>query len=48
MWLHSSNMKMNLSAVLLALVIVSAGCVKTVNDRTTGGVPFVKDRVEAK
>lgn len=48
MWLHSSNMKMNLSAVLLVLVLVTAGCVKTVNDRRTAAVPLVKDRVEAK
>jgi len=32
------------TAILLALV----GCVSTVNDRTTAGVPFVRDRVEGR
>ena len=31
----------------LALVL-AAGCVKTVNDRTTAGMPLVKDKVEGR
>lgn len=38
------SMKMWL-AILLGAVIVGAGCVNTVDERKTAGVPFIKDRV---
>ncbi len=38
---------MLVSAFCGALILV-AGCVGTVNDRSTPGVPFVKDRVEGQ
>lgn len=37
---------MTILAGLAAVLIVAAGCVSTVNDRKTSGVPFVKDKVE--
>jgi hypothetical protein len=30
---------------LIGALLLGAGCVKTLTDRTTGGVPFVKDTV---
>lgn len=41
-------MKTMIWAILTGAVIVTAGCVGTVNDRTTAGVPFIKDRVEGR
>jgi hypothetical protein len=41
-------MRAILIAILMAAVIVSVGCVSTVNDRTTGGNPFTKDKVEGR
>jgi hypothetical protein len=38
-------MKIKLFVGLLGAVILVAGCVKTVNDRRTAGVPWVKDKV---
>ena len=35
-------------AVLFGVMLVGVGCVSTVSDRTTGGVPFIKDRVEGR
>ncbi|HYG36908.1 MAG TPA: hypothetical protein VEC99_19100, partial [Clostridia bacterium] len=35
-------------AVLFVAVLVSVGCVSTVSQRTTAGVPFIKDRVEGR
>ncbi len=41
-------MKM-ISAVLLgAMLIGVVGCVSTVNERTTPGVPFVKDKIQGR
>ncbi len=38
-----------ISAVLAgALLLAVVGCVSTVNERTTAGVPFVKDKVEGR
>ncbi len=38
-----------ISAVLLgAALIAMVGCISTVNERTTPGVPFVKDKVEGR
>ena len=41
-------MKINVFAILLGLVLVGAGCVSTVDERKTAGVPFIKDRVEGR
>jgi hypothetical protein len=41
-------MKAKVLAVLIGAVIAGAGCVSTVNDRTTAGVPFIKDKVEGR
>ncbi len=42
-------MMKKISAVLLGAVLVAVvGCVSTVNERTTAGVPFVKDKVEGR
>ncbi len=42
-------MMKTISAVLLGAVLVAViGCVSTVNERTTPGVPFVKDKVEGR
>ena len=35
-------------AILIGAVVVGAGCVSTVSDRKTAGVPFIKDRVEGR
>ena len=32
----------------MGLLLLGAGCVSTVNERTTGGVPFVKDKFVAR
>ncbi len=38
-----------ISAVLVgAMLVVVVGCISTVNERTTPGVPFVKDKVEGR
>jgi len=42
------KMKSNFALCLAAACGLVAGCVGTVNDRSTGGVPFVKDKVEAR
>jgi hypothetical protein len=36
-------MKTTIFAVLIGAVLLSCGCVKTVNDRTTAGMPIGKD-----
>jgi hypothetical protein len=41
-------MKTNFLVVLFGLAIVAVGCVRTVSDHKTGGVPFVNDRAQAK
>jgi hypothetical protein len=43
-----SLMKAKISVILLGAVIAGAGCISTVNDRSTAGVPFIKDRVEGR
>lgn len=48
MCLHTCMIK-TISAVLaVAVLLVLVGCVSTVNERTTAGVPFVKDKVEGR
>lgn len=41
-------MKLTLLAGLLGAAILVTGCISTVNNRTTTGVPFVKDKVEGR
>jgi hypothetical protein len=41
-------MKTRIAVAICGAVIVLAGCVSTVNDRKTPGVPFVKDRIEGR
>lgn len=41
-------MKINFLAVIAGAAIVAAGCVGTVSGHKTGGVPFVKDRIEGR
>jgi hypothetical protein len=42
-------MKTTILAVLVGAVLMGVlGCVNTVNDRTTPGVPFVKDKIEGR
>ena len=40
------SMKYRFFAIALGTLIVAAGCVSTVNDGKTAGVPFVKDKLE--
>ena len=39
-------MKTKILAALLGTLVVAVGCISTVNDRSTAGVPFVKDKLE--
>lgn len=41
-------MKTTIFAILVGAVLVGAGCVSTVDERTTAGVPFIKDRVAGR
>jgi hypothetical protein len=41
-------MKRKIFTVLSAVILIGAGCVNTVNERTSPGLPFVKDRVEGR
>jgi hypothetical protein len=41
-------MKTSIFAILLGLVLAGSGCVSTVDERSTAGVPFLKDRVEGR
>jgi hypothetical protein len=40
------EMKQKFFLLLLGASLITAGCVPTVTGRNTGGVPFIKDRVE--
>lgn len=42
------GMKTMILAVGLGAVILGAGCVSTVTERSTPGMPFIKDRVEGR
>ncbi len=42
------GMKNSIFALLLGVVILGAGCVGTVTERSTPGMPFIKDRVEGR
>ena len=39
-------MKQKVFLLLLGASLITTGCVETVTGRNTGGVPFIKDRVE--
>jgi hypothetical protein len=41
-------MNLKLALMLLLPAILVAGCVRTVDDRKTAAVPFVKDRIEGR
>ena len=41
-------MKTKMLVVLLGSLVLVAGCVSTVNDRSTAAVPFVKDKFEGR
>ncbi len=41
-------MKTTILAALFGTVLLLAGCVGTVSDRTTAGMPFIRDRVEGR
>jgi hypothetical protein len=41
-------MKTSIFAVLLGLAVLVTGCVQTVGDGKTAGVPFVKDKIEGR
>ncbi|MEY2467152.1 MAG: hypothetical protein QOD03_1673 [Verrucomicrobiota bacterium] len=41
-------MKTKIFAALLGLALITAGCVDTVSGRKTAGVPFIKDKIEAR
>ena len=41
-------MKEKFFLLLLGASLITAGCISTVNDRHTAGVPFIKDRVEGR
>ena len=41
-------MKPIIFAAILGAIVVGAGCVSTVNDRSTAGWPFIKDKVEGR
>src|SRR6266404_2224972 len=43
-----ATMKTKIFAVLFGAILAGAGCVNTVNERTSPGLPFVKDRVEGR
>lgn len=41
-------MRTTIFVMMTAALLAGAGCVNTVNERTTAGMPFVKDRVEGR
>lgn len=41
-------MKKTIFAILLGAVLAGAGCVGTIDERKTVGVPFIKDRVAGR
>lgn len=41
-------MKTSIFAILFGLVLAGSGCVSTVDERSTAGVPFLKDKVEGR
>ncbi len=43
-----SRMNKTIFAVLFGAVLIGAGCVSTVDERTTVGVPLIKDKIEGR
>ena len=43
-----TTMKQKIQAILAVTVLIAAGCVSTVNERTTPGMPFVKDKIQGR
>jgi hypothetical protein len=43
-----TRMQFRILAVSVAAIAILAGCVKTVNDRSTAAFPIVKDKFEAR
>jgi hypothetical protein len=41
-------MKVKIQAILAVAALVAVSCVSTVNDRTTPGMPFVKDKIQGR
>jgi len=41
-------MKIFIATIFTAALLVGAGCVNTVTDRTTPGMPLVKDRIQGR
>jgi len=41
-------MRTTILRILFGAVLVGAGCISTVDERKTAGVPFIKDRVEGR
>jgi len=41
-------MKTTIFAICAGAVLLVVGCVSTVNERTTPGVPFVKDKIQGR
>jgi hypothetical protein len=41
-------MKLKIFAVLCGAILIGVSCVSTVNERTSPGFPFVKDKVEGR
>jgi hypothetical protein len=43
-----AGMKTKFFAAILGLAVLAAGCIKTVAGKRTAGVPFLKDKIEAR
>lgn len=41
-------MKTKMFAAILGLAVLAVGCVQTVTGKRTAGVPFIKDKIEAR
>jgi hypothetical protein len=41
-------MKTNIFAAVLGLAVLATGCISTVDNRRAAGVPFVKDKIQAR
>jgi len=41
-------MKAIFIAISFGILLAATGCVSTVNERTTAGVPFIKDKIEGR
>ncbi len=41
-------MKTSFLVILFGMLLASTGCISTVDERSTPGVPFIKDRIEGR